>query len=42
MEELNQVACENLCRENSLFPTVLGTGLAATVALVLALCLGYF
>lgn len=41
MEELNQVACESLCRENGLFPTLIGSGLAAVIAFVLALCLGY-
>ena len=42
MEELNQVACENLCRERSFYPTMVGSGMAATIALVLAVCLGYF
>lgn len=41
MEELNQVAGQGLCRDPSLYPTVLGSILAATIALVLALCLGY-
>ncbi len=41
MEELNQVAGEGLCRESSLYPAVFGSILAATIALVLALCLGY-
>lgn len=41
MEELNQVAGEGLCRESSLYPPVFGSMLAATIALVLALCLGY-
>jgi len=41
MEELNQVACESLCRENSLAPTLLGSILATIIALVLARCLGY-
>lgn len=41
MEELNQVAGEGLCRESSLYPTLFGSILAVTIALVLALCLGY-
>lgn len=41
MEELNQIAGERFCREDSLFPTLLGTALATVIAFVLALCLGY-
>jgi hypothetical protein len=42
MEELNQVAGEGLCRDNSLYPAVFGSLLAMAIAFVLALCLGYF
>ena len=42
MEELNQIASQHLCREDTLFPTILGSVMAATVACVLAVCLGYF
>lgn len=41
MEELNQVAGQGICRDHSLYPTVFGSVLAAMIAFVLALCLGY-
>lgn len=42
MEHIDHVACEHLCRQTDWFPTLLGSGLAATIAGVLGVFLGYF